>query len=138
MRNLSQDLENLGTSFKMNYKTDVIFYSLPQDIYGLFIVIYNMNKRFVKLPELDNILQEVEAASKKQKVEVLTIDDKSSSFKPKGKKNKKKIDKSKAPKVESKETQKNKKKGTCFYCKKDGHWKKECRAFLASQKKKPG
>ncbi|XP_043705309.1 uncharacterized protein LOC122655148 [Telopea speciosissima] len=29
MRNLFQDLENLGMSFKLNYKTDVIFYSLP-------------------------------------------------------------------------------------------------------------
>ncbi|XP_043725705.1 uncharacterized protein LOC122672272 [Telopea speciosissima] len=32
MRNLFLDLENLGTSFKLNYKTDVIFHSLPQDI----------------------------------------------------------------------------------------------------------
>ncbi|XP_043717750.1 secreted RxLR effector protein 161-like [Telopea speciosissima] len=56
-----------------------------------------MNKLSVELPELDNILQEVEAASKKQKVEVLTIEDKPSSSKLKGKK-KKKTDKGKDPK----------------------------------------
>ncbi|XP_043694247.1 uncharacterized protein LOC122644952 [Telopea speciosissima] len=69
LRNLFLDLENLGTSFKLNYKMDVIFHSLPQDIYGSFIVNYNMNKIFVELPELSNMLQEVEAALKKQKVE---------------------------------------------------------------------
>ncbi|XP_043705338.1 uncharacterized protein LOC122655188 [Telopea speciosissima] len=58
LRNLFLDLENLGTSFKLNYKTDVIFHSLPQDIYGSFIVNYNMNKFSVKLPELGNMLQE--------------------------------------------------------------------------------
>ncbi|XP_043693002.1 probable calcium-binding protein CML26 [Telopea speciosissima] len=67
MRNLFLDLKNLGTSFKLNYKTDVIFYSLPQEIYGSFIVNYNMNKLTVELPELGNMLEEVEAASKKQK-----------------------------------------------------------------------
>ncbi|XP_043721031.1 uncharacterized protein LOC122668549 [Telopea speciosissima] len=65
MRNLFQESENLGTSFKLNYKTDVIFYSLPQEIYGSFIVNYNMNKLSLELPELANMLQEVEAASKK-------------------------------------------------------------------------
>ncbi|XP_043725643.1 uncharacterized protein LOC122672213 [Telopea speciosissima] len=65
MRNLFEDLENLGVSFKLNYKMNVIFYSLSQDIYRSFIVNYNMNKLSIELPELGNMLQEVEAASKK-------------------------------------------------------------------------
>ncbi|XP_043697425.1 uncharacterized protein LOC122648255 [Telopea speciosissima] len=86
IQNFFQDLENLGTSFKLNYKTAIIFYSLPQDIYGSFIVNFNMNKISVKLPELGNMLQEVEIASKKQKMEVLTTEEKPSSSRPKVKK----------------------------------------------------
>ncbi|XP_042487142.1 uncharacterized protein LOC122067377 [Macadamia integrifolia] len=64
LHNLFQELEAIGTSFKLNYKTDVILYSLPQEICGSFICNYNMNKIFVEFPELGNMLQEVEAAHK--------------------------------------------------------------------------
>ncbi|XP_042477721.1 uncharacterized protein LOC122059091 [Macadamia integrifolia] len=42
--NFFQELEAMEISFKLNYKTNVILYSLPQEIDKSFICNYNMNK----------------------------------------------------------------------------------------------
>ncbi|XP_043717524.1 uncharacterized protein LOC122665440 [Telopea speciosissima] len=53
---LFQELETLGTTHQLEYKTDVILDSLPWDIYGSFIINFNMNKISVELLELGNTL----------------------------------------------------------------------------------
>ncbi|XP_042484466.1 uncharacterized protein LOC122064776 [Macadamia integrifolia] len=113
---------------------NVILNSLPSS-YSLFICNFNINKLDVELTELGNILQEAEKAQKKEKDEVNATEVKSSTSKNKWKK--KKDNKSKTLRGKGGKIQKKKEepKGTSFFCKKEGHWKRNCRVYLATLKK---
>ena len=83
------------------------------------------------------MLKTVEGTLKKGKTPILLVD--SSKKKNKFKKNKRL-----APKVEAiKQTgdinkDNPKEKGNCFHCKKNGHWKRNCKLYLEELKKTLG
>ena len=98
-----------------------------------------MNKMVVTLSELLNMLKATEDLIKKEKPTVMLAEkfDTSLKLKPKGKNFKRRgsqsFNKAQGDKV-NKDTEKKKAKGNCFHCGKPGHWKRNCRHYLASLK----
>ena len=88
-----------------------------------------MNKLNTSLPELLNMLKTAESHVKKEKAPLLLIDKKKKS----GKKGFKKLN-PKSGISKNKKGKKASKQSTCFFCGKAGHWKKNCKAYLASVK----
>ena len=84
------------------------------------------------LPELLNRLKTAEDSIRKEKGYVLMVEpSKERKFKSGPKKTIKK-----AFKPTDKIKKEKKPKGTCFHCGKDGHWKRNCKAYLESLKQK--
>uniref|UniRef100_A0A2N9H6H8 Integrase catalytic domain-containing protein n=1 Tax=Fagus sylvatica TaxID=28930 RepID=A0A2N9H6H8_FAGSY len=133
------ELDMLGAEMDAETKVDAILSSLT-DSFNQFIMNYNMNKMDVTLSELLNMLQAAEDLIKKEKPAVMLAEKLESTlkFKPKGKNFKKKgfqsFKKAQGDKV-NKITENKKPKGNCFHCGKPGHWKRNCRHYLASLKK---
>ncbi|XP_075640381.1 uncharacterized protein LOC142612146 [Castanea sativa] len=98
-----------------------------------------MNKMVVTLLELLNMLKAAEDLIKKENTTVMLAEksDSSLKLKPKGKNFKRKgsqsFNKAQGDKV-NKDTEKKKAKGNCFHYGKPGHWKRNCRHYLASLK----
>ncbi|KAM1105258.1 hypothetical protein ACFX13_013840 [Malus domestica] len=103
---------------------------------------YNMNKMDGTLSELLNMLVTTEKTMKKENVvgtaAVAYNKSSSSKVKPQGK-GKGKEKKSPTPKPQGEVRKKKAKepKGTCHHCGKEGHWKRNCRLYLATLKDKP-
>jgi hypothetical protein len=133
------ELDMLGAEMDAETKVDAILSSLT-DSFNHFIMNYNMNKIDVTLSELLNMLQATEDLIKKEKLIVMLAEKLESTlkFKPKGKNFKKKgfqsFNKAQGDKV-NKITENKKPKGHYFHCGKLGHWKRNCRHYLASLKK---
>ncbi|KAB2602882.1 hypothetical protein D8674_003887 [Pyrus ussuriensis x Pyrus communis] len=106
-----EQLENLGTPLDGELAQDFILASLP-DSFSQFVMNYNMNKMDHTLSELLNMLVTAEKTMKENVVGT-----------PKGGVKKKK--KAMEP------------KGTCHHCGKEGHWRRNCRFYLATLKDKP-
>ncbi|XP_043705367.1 uncharacterized protein LOC122655221 [Telopea speciosissima] len=95
---------------------------------------YNMSDKELELIKLANALVEAKTTLKKDKAEVHATNVKPS---PNGKKKKKRY-KGKALKPKGGKSNNKKAKDKYFYCKKEGYWKRNCHAFLATVKdKKP-
>ncbi|XP_074382331.1 uncharacterized protein LOC141724198 [Apium graveolens] len=96
-----------------------------------------MNKLDVILPELHNMLKTAESNFPSKKSSVLLIGEGSNPKKRKRNppKKKKKVGEKKPipPKAED-----PKNKAVCFHCNKVGHWKRNCKVYLAELKKKKG
>ena len=96
-----------------------------------------MNDKETTIPELINLLKTVEPTLVKEGKTVMLMNSSSSK---KGSKNKKKrkITKKKGggggggAKKKVKETSS---KGACFHCGREGHWKRNCKAYMESKKK---
>ena len=133
------ELAALGFNLEKEFCTDIILQSLPPT-YGQFISNFNMNKLNPTLPELLNMLR-VEESTKKANSAFVVASDSTSGFKPKKKIQKKKqAPKKKAGKGKGESNAKekvSKENVECFYCHKKGHYKVECRKFLATQTSKP-
>ncbi|KAB2600705.1 hypothetical protein D8674_038436 [Pyrus ussuriensis x Pyrus communis] len=106
-----EQLENLGTPLDGELAQDFILASLP-DSFSQFVMNYNMNKMDHTLSELLNMLVTAEKTMKENIVGT-----------PKGGVKKKK--KAMEP------------QGACHHCGKEGHWKRNCRLYLATLKDKP-
>ena len=128
----------LGTEIDSETQVDAILASLPNS-FNQFIMNYNMNKMVVTLLELLNMLKEAEDLIKKEKPTVMLAEKSYTSLKlkPKGKNFKRKgsqsFNKAQGDKV-NKDIEKKKAKGNCFHCGNPGHWKRNCRHYLASSK----
>ncbi|XP_070667597.1 uncharacterized protein [Malus domestica] len=140
MIGLIEQLENLGTPLDGELAQDFILASLS-DSFSQFVMNYNMNKMDSTLSELLNMLVTAEKTMKKENVvgtaAVAYNKPCSSKAKPKGKGQGK--EKSSTPKAQGGVKKKKAKepKGTYHHCGKDGHWKRNCRLYLASLKDKP-
>ncbi|XP_015381952.2 uncharacterized protein LOC107175103 [Citrus sinensis] len=125
-----EQLEALNFSMDGELAIDLILQSLP-DSFSQFIMNFNMNKMECSLAELLKMLNTAETCIKKPK-DVMAIEGSSAKkgkkkkFQPKAKGG---IKKGKANKPND--------KGKCFHCGKDGHWKRNCKAYLNSLKVKP-
>ena len=137
MINLIERLGQLGFVMDGELSQDLVLQSLP-DSFSQFVVNFHMNKMDVSLPELHNMLKTAESSFPSKKSSVLLIGEGSTSKKRKRappKKKKKggenKTNPAKA-KVDPKST------AVCFHCNKSGHWKRNCKVYLAELKKKKG
>ena len=94
---------------------------------------YQMNNKETSILELINLLKTVEPTLKKEGKIVMVVDSFGSKKSSKNKK-KRKITKQKGglAKKKAKETSS---KGTCFHCGKEGHCKRNCKAYMESKKK---
>ena len=108
---------------------DLILQSLP-DSFSQFIINYHMNKLNINLPELLNILKTIESHFKDEKAQFFHVDRISK------KKTKKGFKKKMNPKVGISKTKVKKisAKGTCYHYGKEGHWKRNCKEYLATVK----
>ena len=133
-------LETLGFPISPETGIDLIMNSLNNK-FTQFVVDYNMNE-FDKTPtELLHMLRTYETNMKiAEPAPILMVDNKGKA-KGKGKwKGKKKIGSNSAPKPKSGPKQALKPKGgvakgECHYCKKAGHWKRNCPTYLEDVKK---
>ncbi|KAM2914482.1 hypothetical protein COP2_045003 [Malus domestica] len=123
------------------HQHDFILASLS-DSFLQFVMNYNMNKMDSTLSELLNMLVTAEKTMKKENVAgtaaVAYNKPYSSKAKPQGK-GKGKENKSPTPKPKGgvKKKKAMEPKGTCHHCGKEGHWKRNCRLYLATLKDKP-
>uniref|UniRef100_A0A6N2K712 Integrase catalytic domain-containing protein n=1 Tax=Salix viminalis TaxID=40686 RepID=A0A6N2K712_SALVM len=115
MSNLASRLTSMGMEVHESFLVQFIINSLPQE-YGQFQVNYNTIKDKWNIQELKAMLIQEEARLKKQKNQVALIvglNKAGSSFKKPSMKDKRRI--SQIRKVVK-----------CFFCKKEGHMKKDC------------
>ena len=126
MIGLIEKLEKLGFMLHHQLSVDLILQSLPPS-FSNFVMNFNLTQvETSTLPELLNMLKTIEDSIRKEK---------EPSKKRKFKSGPKKTIK-KAFKPTDKIKKENKPKGTCFHCGKDGHWKRNCKAYLESLKQK--
>ena len=123
MSNLASRLTSMGMEVHESFLVQFIINSLPQE-YGQFQVNYNTIKDKWNFQELKAMLIQEEARLKKQKNQVALIvglNKAGSSFKKPSMKDKRK-DKGifKGPESNIRKVVK------CFFCKKEGHMKKDC------------
>ncbi|XP_056685256.1 uncharacterized protein [Spinacia oleracea] len=118
---------------------DTILHSLHSR-YDQFKLNYSMNSLDKTLNELHGMLKAAEKTLKSDKQDVLMV--RGGKFKKSGKKrNAKKGGKKAIPTKQSGGTKNEKKKvsqptyeSECFYCKKKGHWKRDCLKLKEDQK----
>ncbi|KAI5335207.1 PREDICTED: zf-CCHC domain-containing [Prunus dulcis] len=139
MIGLIEQLENLGTPLDRELAQDFILASLL-DQFSQFVMNSNTGKMDKTLADLLHMLVTLEKNFKREnRSEIMAAFKKgpSSSTKPKSKmkgKGKGKEKKTTVAKRKGKITKKKAKEpeGICFYCNEDGHWKRNCKKYLAS------
>jgi hypothetical protein len=133
MSGYADKLQQLGISIPIELGIHRVLQSLPPS-YKNFVMNYNMQCMKKTLPELFSMLKTAEVEIKKEH-QVLMVN-KTTSFK-KGKPKKKGDFKKGGKKVAAppKKPKAGPKPDTvCFYCKGDGHWKRNCPKYLADLK----
>lgn len=133
-----ENLEKLGAALPPDLATDVILQSLPAS-FEPFILNYQMNSMEKTLAELHGMLKTAEASIKKtgpSQVNLVQKDSKKRKRKPKAKSSDE-ISSTK-PKPAAAPKPKPAAGDPCYYCKKTGHWKRNCKLYLEELKKKGG
>ncbi|KAL8101444.1 hypothetical protein AgCh_033368 [Apium graveolens] len=133
MINLIERLGQLSFSMDGELSQDLVLQSLPSS-FSQFVVNFHMNKLDVSLPELHNMLKTGESNFPPKKSFVLLIGEGSNPTKRKRNPSKKKKVGEKTPVPPKAEDPKS--KVVCFHCNKVGHWKRNCKVYLAELKKK--
>ena len=126
----AQRLEKLGFPISKELGTDMVLASLPPS-FGPFIMNYNMNGMDKTMTELHGMLKSAEEGLKKDANHVLMVN-KTTSFKKKAKPSKKGKAKVETPKHAPSAS--SAAEAECFFCKEKGHWKRNCKKFLAKLK----
>ena len=123
-------LGQLGFVMDEELSQNLIMQSLSES-FAQFVMNYHMNKLNTSLPELLNILKTTESHIKKEKASLFLV----------GKTSKKKSVFKGSKKALNPKGGKMKKKGkkiseqsTYFHCGKAGHWKRNCKLYLATVK----
>lgn len=131
-----EKLAQLGSIMDHELSVDLVLQSLP-DSYSQFIMNFNMNKIECSLPELLNMLKTVEPNVKVSSGHVLAVQSSKGtkrkikgSFKKTSKKAKNNFKTVKANKDNTKSDD------PCYHCGVKGHWKRNCKAYLAGLKGK--
>ncbi|XP_073099946.1 uncharacterized protein [Elaeis guineensis] len=133
-----EELEKLGMSMDKKLQIDMILQSLI-DSYMQFIVNYHMNKIQCTKLELLNMLVTTKGTLKSSRDTVLTME-RTLFFKRKSTEKKKFVKKQKVENRSMKKVFRKKvaEKGKCFHYNNNGHWKRNCLAYLTSLKNKDG
>ena len=129
--NLITRLSQLGFVMDGELSQDLILQSLSE-LFSQFIVNYHMNKLNSSLPELLNMLKTIESYIKKDKAPLLLVE--GISKKKAGKKGSKRRLNPKSDINKKKRRKKVFGQMTYFHCSKAGHWKRNCKAYLAIMK----
>ncbi|WP_222273057.1 zinc finger domain-containing protein [Modestobacter marinus] len=130
-------LHDQGVDISSEMGTDILLHSLPNS-YKPFIMNFHMSdvNDKVSLTDLMNMLVTAEETLRKDsKGSALVFYGASTSrSKPKGKGKKNSPFKAKGG-MKKKEKESKDSKGKCFHCGKTGHWKRNCKEYLATLKK---
>ena len=136
MSGLHNRLSQLGVNLPDDAVVDRILQSLPPS-YKRFVMNFNMQGMEKTIPEVYSMLKSAEVEIKKEH-QVLMVNKTTSFKKGKGKKKFKKDDKGVAalgkPVAGKKPKHAAKPETGCFYCKGNGHWKRNCPKYLADKK----
>ncbi|KAM5573758.1 hypothetical protein ABKV19_013350 [Rosa sericea] len=136
MIGLIEQIQDLGFALDAELAQDLLLTSLD-DSFSQFIMNYNMQQMDHTLSDLLNMLVTAEKQIKKESGSVAFVASSSSSkSKGKGKGKKKQVIKPKEAVQKKKKKEQKEPKGICFFCNKDGHWKRNCKAYLASLENK--
>ena len=131
-----ESLDKLGFSLNGELATDLILQSLPSS-YDPFILNFHMNNMEKSLQELHGMLKTAEESLKKTPNHVMVVQ-KNAKFKKSSKTGKgikgKKKNTSDKPKLVKSQAASSPAESQCFYCKEKGHWKRNCKKFLADKK----
>ena len=136
MSGLHNRLSQLGVNLPDDAVIDRILQSLPPS-YKSFVMNYNMQGMEKTIPEVYSMLKSAEGEIRKEH-QVLMVNKTTKFKKGKGKKNFKKDGKGVAapgkPVTGKKSKNGPKPETECFYCKGNGHWKRNCPKYLADKK----
>lgn len=144
MMTLMKRLESLGVEVVAELQTGLLLQSLPPS-FDTFVFNFNMHSMTTRHSELVNMLVQVECTMKKDKP-IYLVSSPSSLKAPKAKTYKRKGNMNGSPKPNKMKAQggvgkKNKDSkfnNTCHFCLKPGHWKRNCKDYLASSLKISG
>ncbi|KAK1633186.1 hypothetical protein QYE76_007501 [Lolium multiflorum] len=130
----AKKLSDLGIVIPNKLGIHRVLQSLPSS-YKNFVMNYNMQNMNKELPELFSMLKSTEVEIQKEH-QVLMVN-KTTSFKKQGKPNKKGNFKKGSKKVAAppeKPKAGPKPDTECYYCKEEGHWKRNCPKYMADLK----
>src|SRR3954462_9418981 len=127
-----QRLTQLGFPIPESLGTDIVLMSLPPSFKG-FVQNYHMNGMDKTVNELLAMLKNAETTMQADPNYTLTVS-KTTSFKKKGKTKGKSAGKTVAKTKKPSGNGPNK-DTECFYYKAKGHWKRNCKKYLADRKK---
>ncbi|WCJ31679.1 Retrovirus-related Pol polyprotein from transposon TNT 1-94 [Euphorbia peplus] len=131
-------LADLGFNMDVELSVDLVLQSLPKS-YSPFVINFKMNNLEVNLAELLNMLKTFEPnVGIKQEVSAMVVD-RANKRKWKGPKkgsNKKAKGSDESHLDKGKQVKVHKPKGECHHCGKEGHWRRNCKVYLESLKKK--
>ena len=126
----AERLKTLEFPIPASHMMDMMLSSLPPSYNG-FVMNYNMSGMEKTPEEVLAMLKTVEEGLRKNHKQVLLVN-KTASFKKKGKPKKGKGAGKTGSQSNSKGGAKN--ETECFYCKGTGHWKRNCKKYLADKK----